>query len=84
MSTEPCQSAFVDVSQHYDWIHDIISPSDLNGDFKINMLDFAIFSNKWLTNGCVSDNNYCDGADFNQDGDVNIIDFLMMSENWLN
>ncbi len=48
--------------------------ADLNGDGKINLVDFSIFLISWNTHDIFSD--------FNQDGIVNLADFSIMLFNW--
>lgn len=48
--------------------------ADLNGDGKINLVDFSIFLISWNTHDVFSD--------FNQDGTVNLADFSIMLFNW--
>lgn len=50
-----------------------VSP-DLNGDGKVNLVDFSIFLLSWNTNDVRSD--------FNQDGIVNLADFSIMLFDW--
>jgi hypothetical protein len=50
-----------------------ISP-DLNGDGKVNLIDFSIFLTNWGSDDI--------RADFNQDGTVNLADFSIMLFNW--
>lgn len=50
-----------------------VSP-DLNGDGKVNLVDFSIFLLSWNTHDIRSD--------FNQDGVVNLADFSIMLFNW--
>lgn len=47
---------------------------DLNGDGKINLVDFSIFLTMWNTSNA--------RADFNKDGTVNLADFSIMLFNW--
>ena len=49
--------------------------SDINGDKQVNMKDFAIFANNWLT-----DNSE---ADINDDGVVDFLDLSKLSSCWL-
>lgn len=49
--------------------------SDINGDQQVNMKDFAIFADNWLT-----DNS---NADINYDGFVDYLDLSILSSNWL-
>ena len=50
------------------------SSPDLNGDSKVNLVDFSIFLLSWGTHDVRSD--------FNQDGTVNLADFSIMLFNW--
>jgi cysteine-rich repeat protein len=47
---------------------------DLNGDGKVNLVDFSIFLLSWNTDN--------DRPDFNSDGKVNLGDFSIMLFNW--
>ena len=47
---------------------------DMNGDGKVNLIDFSIFLLSWGTND--------PRADFNQDGIVNLADLSIMLFNW--
>lgn len=47
---------------------------DLNGDEKVNLVDFSIFLTSWGTDDV--------RTDFNQDGTVNLADFSIMLFNW--
>jgi len=49
--------------------------SDINWDRQVNMKDFAIFANNWLTNNSEADMNY--------DGVVDFLDLSILSSNWL-
>jgi hypothetical protein len=47
----------------------------MSGDKQINLKDFAIFADNWLTNNLESDINY--------DGVVDFLDLSKLSSNWL-
>ncbi len=47
---------------------------DMNGDGKVNLVDFSIFLLSWGTHDV--------RADFNEDGTVNLADFSIMLFNW--
>ena len=49
--------------------------SDINGDRQVNMKDFAVFADSWLT-----DNSQ---ADINYDGVVDFPDLAILSSTWL-
>ena len=80
----------VRISSYAVWIQTITTADcngpvqgDLNGDCKVNMLDFAEFAGWWLRKDCISGNSFCNGADFQPDGDVDIIDLAFFAQNWL-
>jgi sulfatase modifying factor 1 len=53
--------------------------SDLSGDGKVNLVDLAELSRKWLLINCTSQNNWCEGADINHSGSVGTEDLLIMA-----
>ena len=55
-----------------------ITPSDLNRDGRVNLIDFSILIFWWNTNGGDSD----PPADINGDGIVNLADFSILLFNW--
>lgn len=55
---------------------------DLNGDGKVNFIDFAIFASKWNATDC-GDPNWCDGADLDRDSDVDYNDLGLFADYWL-
>lgn len=63
-----------EVEQLYDQRYHC-SNSDFNSDGLVNMKDFAIFANYWMT-----DNSR---ADINNDGFVDFLDLSFLSFNWL-
>jgi hypothetical protein len=52
---------------------------DLDGDGKVNMIDFAMFAEHWLETACGS----CGGSDLNFDMEVGIADLKEFVDNWL-
>jgi hypothetical protein len=54
------------------------TPSDLNRDGKINLIDFSILIFWWQTNGGDSD----PPADINGNGRVSLEDFSILLFNW--
>ncbi|MCX5635120.1 MAG: dockerin type I domain-containing protein [Planctomycetota bacterium] len=90
LQQDPDRMDAVRISSYAAWIQTITSTDcngpgqgDLNGDCKVNMLDFPEFANQWLRTDCGSENKFCNGADFQPDGDVDIIDFALFAQNWL-
>lgn len=82
----------VRISSYAAWINTIITADcngpgpvqgDLNGDCKVDMLDFARLANWWLRTNCGSGNSFCNGADFQPDGDVDMTDLAFFAQNWL-
>ncbi|MCP4608837.1 MAG: DUF3160 domain-containing protein [Planctomycetes bacterium] len=54
---------------------------DLNGDYNIDINDFAILLSHWLETGC-AEPDFCDGADLNRDGIVDTNDFILFADSW--
>ncbi|MEN8126325.1 MAG: dockerin type I domain-containing protein [Planctomycetota bacterium] len=54
---------------------------DFHGDFQVDMLDLAEFSQCWLTDPDSFDFNYL--CDLNKDGFINLDDFNIFCRNWL-
>lgn len=80
------EASGIDYSLVYDDVNDVIqlsldrvyAPGDLNFDGKVDLVDFAIFSENWLSSGA----NFATG-DLNGDGVVDLVDFAIFSANWL-
>jgi hypothetical protein len=53
---------------------------DIDGDDKVDIVDFAIFGQNWQDTSCGT----CGDADFTDDSNVNINDLYLLAENWLN
>jgi hypothetical protein len=92
LQPDPDYMDAVRISSYAAWINPIIDADcngpglvqgDLNGDCKVDMLDFAQLANWWLRTDCGSGNSFCNGADFQPDGDVDMIDFAFFAQNWL-
>jgi len=60
-----------DVSNYYDW----------NADGIINLIDFTVFSQGWLTDS--TDPNWMDFYDFDLDNAIDLVDFQSFAEIWL-
>jgi Dockerin type I domain len=56
--------------------------ADLNDDCKVDMIDFAIFSNYWLNTNCNSFPN-CQKVDCNSDNNLNLTDLTCFANQWL-
>ncbi|MHC4204074.1 MAG: LamG-like jellyroll fold domain-containing protein [Planctomycetota bacterium] len=65
----------MEVKRLYDQ-KDYYCDSDINRDRQVNMKDFAIFADNWLTENSAADINY--------DGVVDFLDLSELSSNWLN
>jgi len=57
--------------------------ADLDGDYNVDIDDFAILLSHWLETGC-AEPDFCDGADLNRDGIVDTNDFSLFADSWLN
>jgi len=55
---------------------------DFSKDFKVNVFDFSLISQKWQRNNC-NLSYWCDGVDLNFDGDITINDLVIFTEHWL-
>jgi len=58
------------------------SAVDLNDDCRVDMVDFATFSNYWLTPDCSSSPD-CQQADCNDDNNLNLTDLACFADEWL-
>ncbi|MCK5174632.1 MAG: hypothetical protein KAR47_14660, partial [Planctomycetes bacterium] len=56
--------------------------SDIDGNNKVDALDFGVLSSQWLNAGCV-DPDRCNGADIIKDGIVDMYDLLAIINYWL-
>lgn len=61
----------------------INNSADLNFDWDVNTLDFALFAQEWVRDDCTPQNDRCQGTDFDQDGLVNIDDLAELVLQWL-
>lgn len=55
---------------------------DFNQDNLVNLQDFDLFSQYWLSKGC-TEPSWCGGADLDQNGDVGVEDAVVFAEYWL-
>ena len=55
---------------------------DYNDDQIVNLIDFAILSDCWLTKDC-QEPNWCYGADIDEDGSVDSSDLKIFADFWL-
>jgi hypothetical protein len=74
--------AFADVAGCGDYKHPY-PVGDLNGDCRVDMIDFALFADNWLGANCKAANNWCEGADIDKNGEVGFADLAEMVEHWL-
>ncbi len=72
----PVKSGFSQLVSFYIGNRDVKVPgsADLNGDGKVNLVDFSILLFNWGKSGTI--------ADINQDGTVNLTDLSIMLFNW--
>jgi hypothetical protein len=72
-----------------NWLSSIADSNngDINGDNKVNFLDYSIFASEWQTTESNSvhfpDANGYSIADFDYSGTVDILDFARFTDNWL-
>lgn len=70
------------VSEGPTWVFATNPPNpDLNGDYFVNFVDFAILADSWLEN--CSEPNWCEGADLDWSGEVNLPDLQILTNSWL-
>ena len=53
----------------------------MNNDHIVNFMDFAVFSDNWMSD-CIGP-EWCHGCDFDESGQVDFADFAILAENWL-
>jgi len=56
---------------------------DFNNDHIVNLLDFAILADHWMTTGCGWSNQWCQDTDMTGDGTVVIDDLGQLAGDWL-
>lgn len=64
-------------------LYELVLRGDLNFDGKIDLLDLAVFSSRWLQTSCAQVNYWCSGADLNRINDVDIEDLAEFASYWL-
>jgi hypothetical protein len=65
------------------WCATCRQPGDADGNYAVDLFDFARLSRYWLTTGCGSSNQWCQGADLNHDGNAGLGDLVELAEHWL-
>lgn len=65
------------------WVFSTKLAGDFDHDCDVDMADFAQFSSLWMTQPCLSSDNYCNGLDINKLGTVDVEDLLIMVGNWM-
>ena len=78
-SDELFDGGIVDMGYHYS----IVTDPDVNGDGRVDLVDFGIVSGWWMDSPCDVGNNFCSGADIDHTGDVGLGDLFMLAGNWL-
>ncbi len=62
---------------------EIISyPGDINHDYCVNLIDFALLASEWMNTNC-SLYNGCNGTDQNESGTVDFGDLVELVTHWL-
>jgi hypothetical protein len=57
--------------------------ADIDHDCFVSLDDLQTLLAQWLTSGCSSTNNWCNGVDIVQSGTVNLADFSKLAAEWL-
>jgi len=78
-SDEIVDLGIVDMGYHYS----IVTDPDVNGDGRVDLVDFGIVSGWWMDSPCDVGNNFCGEADIDHTGDVGLGDLFMLAGNWL-
>jgi len=55
---------------------------DVDADYDVDLVDFALFGLRWLDD-CNAVNDWCDRADINKDGDADHLDLRILTSHWL-
>jgi alpha-L-fucosidase 2 len=58
--------------------------NDLNLNGKIDLTDFSMIAQEWLSADCGESNNWCLGKDVNRDNKVDAEDLVSICQGWLN
>ncbi len=67
-----------------DIIYRISQPrGDMDNDYDVDFVDFALFAIRWRDTGCGPQNNWCGKADNNGDSEVGLKDLAGLAKNWL-
>jgi serine protease len=57
--------------------------ADIDQDCFVSWTDLQLLTDRWLSSGCTSSNDWCNGSDINNSGRVNISDFSKLALKWL-
>ncbi|HUT31120.1 MAG TPA: right-handed parallel beta-helix repeat-containing protein [Sedimentisphaerales bacterium] len=82
---EAFDKGIVDMGYHYPlsfWAEPC-RICDLIFDGIINFLDYAVFAEGWLEEGCSDNNDWCDGSDLSYDTYVDYTDLAFFAACWL-
>lgn len=62
----------------------VIGPSDLDGNYHVDIADLLVLTQNWLRQDCRITNDFCAGADIDQLTTVDDVDLAYFVLNWLN
>jgi subtilisin family serine protease len=65
------------------WVLGTGLAADIDHDCFVSFDDLQTLLAQWLTSGCSSTNNWCNGSDIVQSGSVNLADFSKLAADWL-
>lgn len=57
--------------------------SDIDGDCRVDFVDYGLFANHWLTEEQCTEPDWCGGADLTENGDVDMADMAEFCNYWL-
>ncbi len=57
--------------------------SDRDGNWQVDLVDFAMLADDWLLTGCGTANLWCGGSDIDRNTSVGLSDVLILAEEWL-
>lgn len=74
---------YTNLEEYLNWLCSTAARADLDDNFGVDLVDFAMFAAHWPESNCDKQNNWCGGADLTRDGEVKLDDLLEFVENWL-
>jgi hypothetical protein len=74
---------YTNLEEYLNWLCSTAAKADLDDNFGVDLVDFAMFAAHWPEINCDKQNNWCGGADLTRDGEVGMDDLLEFVANWL-